>query len=73
MTPDQFRAALNERGIARQIDAAAALRVSQETISRYLSGKHRIPGPVELALEGIPKKNGKATAKSRRGVRSKAG
>lgn len=56
LTPEQFRAALNERGISRQIDAAAALHVSQETISRYLSGKYRVPGVVEVALRAVPKK-----------------
>lgn len=71
MTPEEFRAALNERGILRQVDAATALRVTQQTVSRYLSGKYRVPGVVEVALGAIGKKNGKATAKSRRDVPSK--
>lgn len=54
MTPEEFQTALVARGIGRQIDAAAALRKDQSTISRWLKGTLPIPPIVEVALQGIP-------------------
>ncbi len=72
MTREEFREALNDRGIYRQVDAAAALGLKQQTVSNYLRGRNRVPGVVEVALRAIPKQNGKASAKSRAGGPGKA-
>lgn len=49
---------LEARGLSRQVKAAAALRVNQATVSRWLAGETPIPGWVELALKAIRAKGG---------------
>lgn len=67
MTAEDFRAALDEKGIALQVEAARALRVSQASISRWLSGEQPIPPIVRTALDGIKPQTAEVTRQTARG------
>lgn len=53
LTPEEFKQALDERGLLRQVDAARALRCSRSAIHLYLKGKRPIPPLMVTALQGI--------------------
>ncbi len=50
MTADQLARALRQLGLTQQT-AAEQLGVDQSAVSRWLSGKRAIPGPVVAALQ----------------------
>lgn len=50
MTSEDFRKWMNDRKY-NQSQTADILRVSQSQISRWVTGKTEIPGPVEVVLD----------------------
>lgn len=70
MTPDEFDESLRLRGLVPQMRAAAALGVNQASISRWRTGKERVPRTVELALLAIPFAQGPVTVRSQRTSRT---
>ena len=64
MTPDEFIAVRTALGLS-QAGMAEALGVDQATVSRWETGKTRIPPPVELALATLKEKLQSMTASRR--------
>lgn len=50
MTSEQLVEALAELGL-KQNEAARRLNVRAETVSRWIGGTRKVPGPVEAAVE----------------------
>ena len=53
MHPDELRGAMATAGYRRQVDYAAALGISQATLSDWLRGKQPIPKWAPRAVAGL--------------------
>lgn len=63
MTPTEWRDRLAALGYVRQVDIAAALKISQSAVSEYWTGNTKLPGWMDAAVRGLRKvRNGHATA-----------
>ena len=51
MTAQEFRNAIAELGL-NQVQASKALRVAPRTVRNWVAGDAKIPGPVEVLIEG---------------------
>lgn len=64
MTAAEFKTALAILGWS-QAEAARRLEVTQGAVSRWISGKRKIPGPVKVILGGKVKYALRATASTK--------
>lgn len=71
MDPATFDAELADRGLDTQVKAAAALGLTQQTISMYKLGKRPIPKIVTVALRAIPR-SAQVTRQTPRGRNGKS-
>jgi DNA-binding transcriptional regulator YdaS (Cro superfamily) len=66
ITPDAFRKMMVALGFVMQKEMAAALRVSEATISCWLSGETGIPARTALAIEGLRAQQDRLSAVARK-------
>lgn len=66
ITPDAFRKMMVGLGYVMQKEMAAALHVSEATVSCWLSGETGIPARTILAIEGLRARQDRLTVVARK-------